>query len=293
MTMSEGSFFNLHYSGGILMIELKNVSKVFDNGVVGLKNINLTIDSGEFVCIIGLSGAGKSTLLQSLNRLNTITEGEILIDGESLTNANAKELRKMRRNIGMIFQQFNLVRKNTVQKNVISGRLGYYNNWQTLLGLFSKEDYERTEKALEKVGLADKLKDRSDSLSGGQQQRVSIARTIVQEADLILADEPVSALDPVTSETVMNDFKRLNEEANRTIIINIHSVPLARKYATRIIGMRAGEIVFDGPASEATDAKLGEIYGKAIFENEEEAQQDAIKAGIEREVQQDVHDEIL
>lgn len=291
--MSEGSFFNLHYSGGILMIELKNVSKVFDNGVVGLKNINLTIDSGEFVCIIGLSGAGKSTLLRSLNRLNTITEGEILIDGESLTNANAKELRQMRRNIGMIFQQFNLVRKNTVQKNVISGRLGYYNNWQTLLGLFSKEDYARTENALEKVGLADKLKDRSDSLSGGQQQRVSIARTIVQEADLILADEPVSALDPVTSETVMNDFKRLNEEANRTIIINIHSVPLARKYATRIIGMRAGEIVFDGPASEATDAKLDEIYGKAIFENEQEAQQDAIKAGIEREVQQDVHNEIL
>ena len=226
------------------MIEFKNVSKVFDNGVVGLNDINLTIDNGEFVCIIGLSGAGKSTLLRSLNRLNNITQGDISINGESITQANAKDLRKMRRNIGMIFQQFNLVRKNTVQKNVISGRLGYYNNWQTLLGLFSKEDYDRTEKALEKVGLADKLKVRSDSLSGGQQQRVSIARTIVQEAELILADEPVSALDPVTSETVMNDFKRLNEEANRTIIINIHSVPLARKYASRIIGMRDGEIVF-------------------------------------------------
>lgn len=250
------------------MIELNHVTKVFPNGVTGLKDINLNIQKGEFVCIIGLSGAGKSTLLRSLNRLNDITEGEIKIDGQSITQANARELRRMRRNIGMIFQQFNLVRKNTVQKNVISGRLGYYNNWQTLLGLFSKEDYQRTEAALEKVGLADKLKDRSDSLSGGQQQRVSIARTIVQEAELILADEPVSALDPVTSETVMNDFKRLNEDNQRTIIINIHSVDLARRYATRIIGMRAGEIVFDGPASAATDQKLNEIYGKAIFENE-------------------------
>lgn len=273
------------------MIEIKNVSKVFDNGVVGLKNIDLTINKGEFVCIIGLSGAGKSTLLRSLNRLNDITDGEILINNEFLTNANSKQLRQMRRNIGMIFQQFNLVRKNTVQKNVISGRLGYYNNWQTLFGLFTKEDYDRTEKALEKVGLADKLKVRSDSLSGGQQQRVSIARTIVQEAELILADEPVSALDPVTSETVMNDFKRLNEEANRTIIINIHSVSLARKYASRIIGMRDGEIVFDGTASEATDAKLSEIYGKAIFETEKEARQEAIEARIESDVQQEIQEE--
>ncbi|XJS10681.1 phosphonate ABC transporter ATP-binding protein [Aerococcaceae bacterium WGS1372] len=273
------------------MIEIKNVSKVFDNGVIGLKNVDLTINKGEFVCIIGLSGAGKSTLLRSLNRLNDITEGEIIIDGESLTQASSKKLRRMRRNIGMIFQQFNLVRKNTVQKNVLSGRLGYYNNWQTLLGLFSKEDYQRTLTALEKVGLADKLKDRSDSLSGGQQQRVSIARTIVQEAELILADEPVSALDPVTSETVMNDFKRLNEEAGRTIIINIHSVPLARKYASRIIGMRAGEIVFDGPASEATDAKLDEIYGQAIFEQDNQAMREALESTIEGDIQQELQDQ--
>lgn len=269
------------------MIELNNVTKVFPNGVTGLKNINLTIHKGEFVCIIGLSGAGKSTLLRSLNRLNDVSEGEVKIAGESITNANARQLRRMRRNIGMIFQQFNLVRKNTVQKNVISGRLGYYSNWQTLLGLFSKEDYARTEAALEKVGLADKLKDRSDSLSGGQQQRVSIARTIVQEADLILADEPVSALDPVTSETVMNDFKRLNEENERTIVINIHSVDLARRYASRIIGMRAGEIVFDGPAYAATDEKLNEIYGKAIFENEAQANLKALEVKIETDLRQE------
>lgn len=269
------------------MIELTNVTKVFPNGVTGLRKINLTINKGEFVCIIGLSGAGKSTLLRSLNRMNDVSEGDIKIAGESITQANPRELRQMRRNIGMIFQQFNLVRKNTVQKNVISGRLGYYNNWQTLLGLFSKEDYARTEAALEKVGLADKLKDRSDSLSGGQQQRVSIARTIVQEAELILADEPVSSLDPVTSETVMNDFKRLNQENGRTIVINIHSVDLARRYASRIIGMRAGEIVFDGSASAATDEKLNEIYGKAIFENEAKATLKALKANIETDLRQE------
>lgn len=248
------------------MIEFKNVTKIYDNGVVGLKDINLTIEQGEFVCVIGLSGAGKSTLLRCINRLNDISEGEILINQQSLTKANSRELRQMRRNIGMIFQQFNLVKKNTVQKNVLTGRLGYYNNFQTLFGLFSQEDYQRVDEALERVNLSDKLKVRSDDLSGGQQQRVSIARTIVQEAEIILADEPVSALDPITSQTVMGDFKRLNQDLNRTVIINIHSVELARQYADRIIGMRAGEIVFDGPAIYATNEKLNEIYGAAIFD---------------------------
>lgn len=247
------------------MIEFKNVSKVYDNGTVGLKNIDLKIEQGDFVAIIGLSGAGKSTLLRSINRLVDITQGEILINNKSITAARAKELRQMRRNIGMVFQQFNLVKKNTVQKNVLTGRLGYYSNWQTLLGLFSKEDYKKTELALKKVGLSDKLQVRSDSLSGGQQQRVSIARTIVQEAEIVLADEPVASLDPITSQTVMDDFKTLNEELGRTILINLHSVDLARQYAKRIIGMRAGEIVFDGSAEEATDEKLNEIYGAQIF----------------------------
>lgn len=252
------------------MIEFTNVTKVYDNGTVGLKNINLTIDEGDFVAIIGLSGAGKSTMLRAINRLVEITEGEININGKSITAANASQLRQMRRNIGMVFQQFNLVKKNTVQKNVITGRLAYYNNWQTLLGLFSKEDYMKTEQALAKVGLSDKLQVRSDSLSGGQQQRVSIARTIVQEAEIVLADEPVASLDPITSQTVMDDFKNLNEELGRTILINLHSVDLARQYANRIIGMRAGEIVFDGPAEEATDEKLNEIYGAQIFAEQRE-----------------------
>lgn len=247
------------------MIEFKNVTKVYDNGTVGLDNINLTIEDGDFVAIIGLSGAGKSTMLRAINRLIEISEGEIIIEGESITQANRRQLRHMRRNIGMVFQQFNLVKKNTVQKNVLTGRLGYYNNWKTFLGLFSTEDYEKTAVALEKVGLSDKLQVRSDSLSGGQQQRVSIARTIVQEADIVLADEPVASLDPITSQTVMDDFKTLNEEFGRTILINLHSIDLARQYATRIIGMRAGQVVFDGKAEEATDAKLNEIYGAEIF----------------------------
>lgn len=251
------------------MIEFINVSKRFDNGVLGLNNVNLKVEDGEFVAIIGLSGAGKSTLLRSVNRLNDITEGDIKINAVSITNASAREVRQMRRNIGMVFQQFNLVKKNTVQKNVLTGRLGYYNWFQTLLGLFSKEDYERTENALERVNLSDKLKVRSSSLSGGQQQRVSIARTIVQEAEIILADEPVASLDPITSHTVMGDFKKLNEEMNRTILINIHSIDLARQYASRIVGMRAGEIVFDGPTHEATDERLSEIYGASIFDDQE------------------------
>ena len=160
------------------MIIFDNVSKTYPNGVKGLSHINLTINDGEFVSIIGLSGAGKSTLLRSVNRLNDVTEGEITIDGVSLTKAGKKELRRIRRRIGMISQQFNLVKRSTVQKNVLSGRLGYYSTWKSILGLFSKEDYERTKDALERVDLQDKLHSRCDELSGGQQQRVSIARTL-------------------------------------------------------------------------------------------------------------------
>ena len=252
------------------MIEFKDVTKVYAKGVVGLNQISFKIEPGEFVAIIGLSGAGKSTLLRSINRLVKISEGDILIDNTSISQASNRELRRMRRNIGMVFQQFNLVKKHTVQKNVLTGRLGFYSSFQTLFGMFTSEDYKRVENALERVGLSDKLQVRSDSLSGGQQQRVSIARTIVQEADIVLADEPVASLDPITSQTMMRDFQKLNQELGRTVLMNIHSVDLARQFATRIIGMRAGEIVFDGPASEATDAKLNEIYGAQIFEDQVE-----------------------
>lgn len=246
------------------MIIFDNVSKTYPNGVKGLSHINLTINDGEFVSIIGLSGAGKSTLLRSVNRLNDVTEGEITIDGVSLTKAGKKELRRIRRRIGMISQQFNLVKRSTVQKNVLSGRLGYYSTWKSILGLFSKEDYERTKDALERVDLQDKLHSRCDELSGGQQQRVSIARTLVQQADIILADEPVASLDPVTTQKIMKDLQNINTTLGKTVIVNIHSVELARSFSTRIIALKAGEIVFDGAPEELTDERLIAIYGKKI-----------------------------
>ena len=246
------------------MIIFDNVSKTYPNGVKGLSHINLTINDGEFVSIIGLSGAGKSTLLRSVNRLNDVTEGEITIDGVSLTKAGKKELRRIRRRIGMISQQFNLVKRSTVRKNVLSGRLGYYSTWKSILGLFSKEDYERTKDALERVDLQDKLHSRCDELSGGQQQRVSIARTLVQQADIILADEPVASLDPVTTQKIMKDLQNINTTLGKTVIVNIHSVELARSFSTRIIALKAGEIVFDGAPEELTDERLIAIYGRKI-----------------------------
>lgn len=246
------------------MIIFDNVSKTYGNGVKGLDHINLTINDGEFVSIIGLSGAGKSTLLRSINRLNDVSEGEITINGVSVTKAGKKELRQIRRKIGLISQNFNLVKRSTVQKNVLSGRLGYYSTLKSILGIFSKEDYERTNDALERVGLLDKLHTRCDELSGGQQQRVSIARTLVQQADIILADEPVASLDPVTTQKIMKDLQNINQNMGKTVIVNIHSVELARTFSTRIIALKAGKMVFDGKPEELTDQKLIEIYGKVI-----------------------------
>ncbi|WP_028552221.1 phosphonate ABC transporter ATP-binding protein [Paenibacillus sp. UNC451MF] len=250
------------------MIEFQNVSKVYPNGTVGLKNINLKIQPGDFVVIVGLSGAGKSTLLRSINRLHEITDGHILIDGKSITAARGAELRRMRRDIGMIFQSFNLVKRVSVLRNVLSGRVGYHSTLRTVLGLFPKEDVELSLKALERVNIREKAYARADELSGGQQQRVSIARALAQEAKIILADEPVASLDPLTTRQVMDDLKRINQELGITTIVNLHFIDLAREYATRIIGLRAGEVVFDGPVSEATDEKFSEIYGRAIKKDE-------------------------
>ena len=242
------------------MITFEHVSKTYANGVKGLDQVDLTIGDGEFVAVIGLSGAGKSTFLRAINRLHDITEGDIRINGVSVTGAGKKQLRVIRRHIGMISQTFNLVKRSTVQKNVLSGRLGYYPTWKSILGIFSKEDYRLASEALEKVGLLDKLHSRSDELSGGQQQRVSIARTLVQQADIILADEPVASLDPVTAKQVMEDFQRINKEMNITILLNIHHVELALTYASRVVGIRAGQIVYDGPVSDVNEEILNNIY---------------------------------
>ncbi|MGE6365033.1 phosphonate ABC transporter ATP-binding protein [Bacillus paramycoides] len=250
------------------MIEFRNVSKVYPNGTKGLNNINMEIQKGEFVVMVGLSGAGKSTLLRSINRLHEITGGEIIIDGESITVAKGKELRRMRRDIGMIFQSFNLVKRSTVLKNVLAGRVGYHSTLRTTLGLFPKEDVELAFQALGRVNILEKAYARADELSGGQQQRVSIARALAQEAKIILADEPVASLDPLTTKQVMDDLKKINQDFGITMIVNLHSIDLAREYATRIIGLHAGEIVFNGPVVEATDEKFAEIYGNSIQNSE-------------------------
>lgn len=250
------------------MIEIRNVSKTYANGTKGLNHINLTIGRGEFVAIVGLSGAGKSTLLKSMNRLHDITDGDIVIDGKSITAAKGKELRRIRRDIGMIFQNFNLVKRSSVLRNVLAGRVGYHSTLLTLLGRFPKADIDLAFQALDRVGIVQKAYARADELSGGQQQRVAIARVLAQEAKIILADEPVASLDPLTTKQVMDDLKRINAESDITTIVNLHSIDLARQYATRIIGLRAGEVVFDGPVSEATDERFTEIYGRPLGKNE-------------------------
>lgn len=252
------------------MIVFDHVSKTYDNGVKGLIDVNLTINDGDFISIIGLSGAGKSTLLRSINRLNDISEGDITIDGSSISKANKKQLRLIRRHIGLISQQFNLVKRSTVQKNVLSGRLGYYSSFKSIFGLFSKEDYELCNEVLEKVGLLDKLHERCDNLSGGQQQRVSIARTLAQQANIILADEPVASLDPVTSQEIMEELKNINVTMNKTVIINIHSVELAKQFSTRIIALQDGRVVFDGDPQSLTNEKLTMIYKGNAFLKESE-----------------------
>ena len=246
------------------MIELRQVSKIYPNGTKGLNQINLTFAKGEFVAVVGLSGAGKSTLLRSINRLHDISEGDILIDGRSITGAKGKQLRLIRRNIGMIFQSFNLVKRSSVLRNVLAGRVGYHSTLRTILGRFPKEDINLAFEALDRVNIVEKAYSRADELSGGQQQRVAIARVLAQQAKIILADEPVASLDPLTTKQVMDDLKKINQELGITTIVNLHYIDLARQYATRIVGLRAGQIVFDGPVSEATDQRFAEIYGRPI-----------------------------
>lgn len=242
------------------MIQLKDVTKVYDNGTVGLKDINLEIDKGEFVVVVGLSGAGKSTLLRSINRLQDISEGDILIDGKSITKAKGKDLRLIRRDIGMIFQSFNLVKRSSVLRNVLTGRVAYYPTWKTTFNLFSKEDKQKAYEALQRVDLADKVYTRADQLSGGQQQRVAIARVLTQNPKIILADEPTASLDPQTSRRVMHDLKMLNEEYGMTVVANLHSVELAKEFGDRVIGVRAGQIVYDGKMSETSQDVFNDIY---------------------------------
>lgn len=242
------------------MIEFKHVNKKYPNGFEALKDIDLTIGQGEFVAIIGLSGAGKSTLIRTINRMHDITNGTLTVDGTDVMQLHGKSLRAFRRRIGMIFQSFNLVTRTTVIKNVLTAFVPELPWWRASLGIFTKAEKTAALEALDKVGILDKAFVRADQLSGGQQQRVALARTLAQNPQIILADEPVASLDPVTAKQVMDDFQRINRDMRITILINIHHVDLALQYATRVIGIRAGRVVYDGPAGEVDGAVLDAIY---------------------------------
>ena len=242
------------------MIEFDHVSKVYANGTVGLDDVTLTIQDGEFVAIIGRSGAGKSTLLRTVNRMHQITSGKLTVNGTDVSTLSGKRLRKFRRGIGMVFQSFNLVTRTSVIKNVLSACVPDMPFWRVLLGAFRKEDKIKALESLEKVGILDKAYVRADQLSGGQQQRVALARTLTQDPQIILADEPVAALDPVTARQVMQDFVHINQEMGISILLNIHHVELALEYADRIIGIRSGRIVYDGPSANVDQAVLDAIY---------------------------------
>lgn len=242
------------------MIIFDNVSKVYPNKVKGLDGVSLTIAQGEFVAIIGRSGAGKSTLLRAVNKMHEVTAGTLKVDDVEVRLLEGKALRAFRRRIGMVFQSFNLVNRTTVIRNVLVAKVPEMPLFRVLLGLYRKEDKIAALTALDKVGILEKAYVRVDQISGGQQQRVALARTLAQNPQIILADEPVAALDPVTARQVMDDFKRINQETNITILLNIHHVELALEYADRIIGIRSGRIVFDGKAAEVDRTVIERIY---------------------------------
>ena len=250
------------------MIKFDKVNKVYPNGLHALKNVSLEINQGEFVAIIGLSGAGKSTLLRTINRMHDISEGSLIVNGQEIKNLKGKDLRTFRRKVGMVFQSFNLVTRTTVINNVLTSRVPDMPLWKSIIGLYSKEDKIIALEALDKVGILDKAYVRADRLSGGQQQRVALARTLAQKPEIILADEPVAALDPITATQVMDDFKKINKELNMSVLINIHHVDLALKYADRVIGIKAGEIVYDGAAKDVTNEVLKQIYGRELAADE-------------------------
>jgi phosphonate transport system ATP-binding protein len=247
------------------MLEIKNLTKIYHDGTVALRDVSFTVADGEFLIIIGLSGSGKSTLLRCINRLIDPTEGQITWDGVDITSAEPAELRHIRRQIGMVFQQFNLVKRSTVLTNVLSGRLGYVNPWSSLLHRFPKEDRELARQALERAGIANQAHKRADELSGGQQQRVGIARALMQQPRIILADEPVASLDPVLAHSILEHLEQLNQEDDITILCSLHYLDLVQRYATRVIGLRDGQIVYRGSQEDIramTDAEFKEIYGE-------------------------------
>jgi phosphonate transport system ATP-binding protein len=244
------------------MLQVKNLTKIYDGGIKALDNVSFEIPRGQFLAVIGLSGSGKSTLLRCINRLIDPTEGQILWDGEDITAASPEEMRRIRRKIGMVFQHFNLVHRSKVITNVLAGRLGYVNPAWSLLNRFSKEDMAKAIKQLERVGIADKADQRADELSGGQQQRVGIARALMQDPNMILADEPVASLDPVLAHSIMKHLEEINKNDGVTVLCSLHFLDLVHRYADRVIALNQGQLVFEGYPRDINDQKFKEIYGR-------------------------------
>lgn len=248
------------------MIEVSDLNKIYDNGTHALRGVSMDVRKGEFLVIIGLSGSGKSTLLRCLNRLHQPTSGNIKFEGQDVTNIKGKELRNYRSKIGMIFQHFNLIPRKTVIMNVLSGALAQTPMLNSIMGIYSDEQKERAMKYIKIVGLEGKENSRADNLSGGQQQRVAIARTLMQNPSVLLADEPVASLDPATSHSVMQYLKKINEELGITVICNLHFLSLVRQYSSRVIALKDGEVIYEGLPDDINEEWFQTIYGEDAVE---------------------------
>lgn len=242
------------------VLKFDNVTKDYSNGIHALKNASFEVEEGEFISIIGPSGSGKSTILRSINKLISITDGEITLDGVSVNKQKGKNLRHLRRNIGMIFQNYNLVYSLSVFQNVLHGCLGYMEGLKGIFGIYSEEDKQRALELLEELGISQYTYNKASDLSGGQKQRVGIARAIMQNPKVLLCDEPIASLDPSSAKTIMDLLKGMSQKRNIACIVNLHQLDVALKYSTRIIGISKGEIVFDGTPAEMTDEVIERIY---------------------------------
>lgn len=248
------------------MLEIKNLTKIYNNGFKALDNVSFTVPDGQFVALIGLSGSGKSTLLRCVNRLIEPTDGQIIWNGLDITAISAEEMRLVRRRMGMIFQQFNLVKRSKVITNVLAGRLGYMSPLYSFINYFPASDKADAIANLERVGIGSQAYKRASELSGGQQQRVAIARALMQHPELMLADEPVASLDPATSHGVMKYLEDLNKEDGLTVICSLHFLSLARTYSDRVIALKDGKLEFDGTPDLIDNARFKEIYGEDAVE---------------------------
>lgn len=248
------------------ILRVRNLKKVYPNGVQALKGVSFDVKKGEFLVVIGLSGSGKSTMLRCLNRLHDPSEGEILFNGKDIAKVQGDEVRQVRSQMGMIFQHFNLIERHSVLSNVLMGALSRISALKSIFGFYAKEDKQKALDFLKLVGIGDKAYYRADQLSGGQQQRVAIARALTQGPQVLLADEPVASLDPATCHVVMDYLKKVNEQLGLTIICNLHFLSLVRQYATRVIALRGGEVVYEGDPKNIDQEWFERIYGEGAKE---------------------------